>query len=106
VKLVSISCRNCPATYKHNTETILEDENYKALREFTSVYGIGPVTARTLLVGGCRTLDDVKKFYENPERTIQEVPDDDKNEFEDETRGVPESWIEVSLALRDDLSVK
>jgi len=64
------------------------------------------VTARALFVGACRTLDDVKKFYEDPEKTIQQVVDDDKNEFEDKTRRVPESWIEVSLALKDDLSVK
>lgn len=64
------------------------------------------MTARVLLVGGCRTLDDVKKFYENPENTIQQVSDEEEGEFEDKTRRVPESWIEVSLALKDDLSVK
>ena len=66
------------------------------------------MTARALLVGGCQTLDDVKKFYENPENTIQQVSDEEEedDEFEDKTRRVPESWIEVSLALKDDLSVK
>lgn len=64
------------------------------------------MTARALLADGCQTLDDVKKFYENPENTIQQAPDDDKDEFEDENRRVPESWIEVSLALKGDLSVK
>lgn len=75
------------------------------MREFTSIYGIGPMTAQTLRAHGCRTLDDVKKFYEDPENTIRQ-DSDNENEYEDENDRVPESWIEVSLALKDDLSIK
>ena len=87
------------------TETLLEDEKYKVLREFTSIYGIGPMTAQTLYARKCRTLDDVKRFYENPENTVHQSSDDE-NEYEDENKRVPESWIQVSLRLKDDLSTK
>ena len=88
------------------TETLLEDEKYKVLREFTSIYGIGPMTAQTLYARKCRTLDDVKRFYENPENVTVHQSSDDENEYEDENKRVPESWIQVSLRLKDDLSTK
>ena len=87
------------------TETLLEDEKYKVLREFTSIYGIGPMTAQTLYARKCRTLDDVKRFYENPENTVHQSSDDE-NEYEDENKRVPESWIQVSLTLKDVLSTR
>ena len=64
------------------------------------------MTAQTLYAHKCRMLDDVKRFYENPENTIQQSSDDDENEYEDENKRVPESWIQVSLKLKDDLSIK
>lgn len=78
------------------------------MREFTSVYGIGPVTAYTLYRNGCRTLDDVKRFFEDPKNAIQQdlSHEDSENEYEDRNERVPERWIEVSLALKDELSVK
>jgi hypothetical protein len=102
------------STYEHVTETILEDEKYKVLREFTSIYGIGPITAHMLFAHKCRTLEDVKRFYENSDNTSQPAAEDDddddddenENEYEDKNRHVPEKWIEVSLALKDDLSIK
>lgn len=91
---------------EYGTGTILENEKYKVLREFTSIYGIGPVTAQTLYACGCRTLGDVKEFYEDPENSAEPSPNDDNNEYEDEDRRVPERWIEISLALKDDLNIK
>ena len=91
---------------KYGTETVLENEKYQVLREFASIYGIGPVTAQTLYAYGCRTLEDVRKFYEDPQETPESSPNDDDNEYEDENRHVPEGWIEISLALKDDLSIK
>jgi len=88
------------------TKSLLEDEKYKVLREFTSIYGIGPMTAQTLHARECRTLDDVKRFYENPENTVQQSSDDDETDYEDKNRRVPERWIGISLALKDDLSIK
>ena len=95
---------------EHVTETLLEDEKYKILKEFTSIYGIGPMTAQKLYAHKCRTLDDVKRFYESPENTIQQSSDDDddddENGYEDENKRVPESWIQVALTLKEDLSIK
>ena len=90
---------------EHATEILLEDEKYKVLREFTSIYGIGSMTAQTLYARKCRTLDDVKRFYENPENTVHQSSDDE-NEYEDENKRVPESWIQVSLTLKDVLSTR
>lgn len=80
------------------------------MREFTSIYGIGPVTAQTLYARGCRTLEDAKGFYEDPDNAAEpssdDDDDDDDNEYEDRNKRVPERWIEISLALKDDLSIK
>lgn len=65
------------------------------------------MTAQTLYARGYRTLKDVRKFYEDPNNIIPEPSsDDDDNEYEDKNKRVPERWIEISLALKDDLSVK
>ena len=66
------------------------------------------MTAQTLYAHNCRTLDDVKRFYENPENTVQQSSDDDddENEYEDKNKRIPESWIQVSLNLKDDLGIK
>jgi len=64
------------------------------------------VTAQTLYARKCETLDDVKAFYGDPENTIQQGPSDEATEYEDENRRVPDRWIDVSLALKDDLSIK
>jgi len=93
-------------TVESSTETLLEDEKYNVLREFTSIYGIGPMTAQTLYAHKCRTLEDVKEFYDNPENAIHQNSEDEENEYEDQNKRVPEKWIEVSLALKDALSIK
>lgn len=64
------------------------------------------MTAQTLYAHKCRTLDDVKKFYEDPDGITQQSPSDEENEYEDEHESIPERWIEISLALKDDLSIK
>lgn len=92
---------------KDTTETLLEDKKHRILREFASIYGIGPVTAQMLYARGCRTLGDVKKLYEDPENVPQhQSSEDEDDEYEDENKRVPESWIGVSLSLKDDLSIK
>ena len=64
------------------------------------------MTAQTLYARNCRTLDDVKAFYGDQGNTIQQGPGDEATEYEDENRRVPDRWIDVSLALKDDLSIK
>ena len=97
-----------PLVTECGAETVLEDEKYKILNEFTSIYGIGPMTAQVLYARKCRTLEDVKKFYKDPNNIPQDISDDeeDDDEYEVKNERVPERWIEVSLALKDDLSIK
>lgn len=64
------------------------------------------MTAQTLYAHKCRTLEDVKEFYDNPENAIHQNSEDEENEYEDQNKRVPEKWIEVSLALKDALSIK
>lgn len=105
-KPVSLKYRPLQLVIKYGTETLLEDEKYKVLKEFASVYGIGPVTAQMLYARGCRTLGDAKKFYENPNNAAEPNSEDEENEYEDVNKRVPERWIEISLALKYDLSIK
>jgi len=95
-----------PAVIECVVETILEDKKYKVLGEFTSIYGIGAMTAQMLYARKCRTLEDVKQFYSDPSNANQEISDDDDSDYEDENESVPERWIQISLALKDDLSIK
>lgn len=69
------------------------------------------MTAQMLYARKCRTLEDVKKFYKDPDNTPQDTSDDDdddeeEEEYEGKRERVPERWIEISLALKDDLSIK
>lgn len=68
------------------------------------------MTAQVLYARRCRTLEDVKKFYDDPDNSTDDYDDDDHdddgNDYENENKTVPESWIEISLALKDDLSIK
>jgi DNA polymerase mu len=41
-----------------------QSERFKALSLFTTVYGIGPTTARTLFGRGLRSLRDLEAYYE------------------------------------------
>ncbi|KAF9777864.1 hypothetical protein BJ322DRAFT_514143 [Thelephora terrestris] len=88
------------------TKSILEGEKYRVLMEFSSIYGIGPMTAQVLYARRCRTLEDVKRFYKDPDNAALEIEEDDDDEDEEKNVRVPERWIEVSLALKDDLSIK
>src|SRR6266850_3071552 len=46
------------------TEEMKNSERFTSLSLFTSVYGIGPVTARKLYDRGLRTLRDLEAYYE------------------------------------------
>ena len=99
-------------TAKGATEDRLKEEKYNVLREFASIYGIGPETAQKLYNHKCRTLDDVRNFYGDPENALQQEDsedgdsEDEDDEYEDKTKRVHESWIGVSLSLKDDLSIR
>ena len=46
------------------TEEMRQSERFKALSLFTTVYGIGPTTARILYDRGLRSLRDLEAYYE------------------------------------------
>ena len=46
-----------------STEIILASDRFKALSVFTSIYGIGPNTARRLYSLGLRTIADLEVYY-------------------------------------------
>ncbi|KDQ55259.1 hypothetical protein JAAARDRAFT_37797 [Jaapia argillacea MUCL 33604] len=44
--------------------TIASSPRFASLSTFTSIYGIGPQTARSLYAAGLRTLEDLEKWYD------------------------------------------
>jgi Fingers domain of DNA polymerase lambda len=46
------------------TEETRQSERFMSLSLFSSIYGIGPVTARKLYDLGLRTMHDVEAYYE------------------------------------------
>ena len=67
------------------------NERYQTLSSFTSVYGIGPHTARHLYDVGLRTFDDLKRYLGSDENA--------------EGSGGSFAWRE-GLRLREELAVK
>lgn len=118
----------------HPAETILASDRFKSLSLFTSIYGIGPNTARRLYSLGLRTVGDLEVYYgvergSSPPAKLQEVEvrqkrphhwrgqgkaDEAKRgelgkyggEKGEDDEGLGESWIRVALELREDLAVK
>ncbi|KAJ7188691.1 hypothetical protein C8R46DRAFT_1157626 [Mycena filopes] len=92
------------------SETIAASTRFKSLSEFTTIYGIGAVTARKLFdTFGLRTLADVEAHYASSARHMH-------NNFhgrgrdEEEGRGLrtraPVLDVQAALALRGDLNEK
>lgn len=49
--------------YISESRSILTDQRYIALEEFSSIYSIGKATAVELWNRGCRTVHDIQKLY-------------------------------------------
>ncbi|KAL1723700.1 hypothetical protein EV715DRAFT_190444 [Schizophyllum commune] len=43
--------------------TIAASQRFQSLEAFTDLYGVGATTARKLYAAGCRTLEDVERYY-------------------------------------------
>jgi DNA polymerase IV len=76
---------------------------------FSSIYGIGPSTARRLYALGLRTLDDLEVYFgiepeEDPSQLV-EIEHDEKYGKAGES-GLGETWIKIALGLRKDLEMK
>ena len=69
-----------------------QSERFISLSLFASVYGIGPVTARTLYGRGLRSLRDLEAYYE-VDSGLTPVEDSES----------PDMDIRIALGLRDDL---
>jgi len=94
-----------------SAETILASSRFRSLSAFTSIYGIGPSTARQLYSLGLRTIQDLERYYEVEQGTeesekvkmvieqLVHLEDDDGTQD-----GMIEMSIRVALALRHDFS--
>lgn len=82
------------------TESILSGTRYHSLVEFTTVYGIGPATARNLYSLGLRTIKDLENHYKVSPQTRDDTA---KSLNVDFTTRLPQLSIKVGLALREDL---
>jgi hypothetical protein len=69
-----------------------QSERFKALSLFTTVYGIGPATARTLYDRGLRSMRDLEAYYE-VDTGITPVENSES----------PDMNIRIALGLRDEL---
>lgn len=84
-------------------QTILSSPRFQSLSAFTTVYGIGPHTARKLYALGLRTLEELDRYYEvmpgdAGTETLSHFVSDKHHDEEATT----EISIKVGLALRRD----
>ncbi|KAH9888450.1 Nucleotidyltransferase [Cubamyces lactineus] len=102
-------------------QTIKSSERFQALALFSSIYGIGPNTARRLCNLGLRSLNDLEIYYGVERQEIIDGGQDEIVEIEEKPRqsgwvrgqrgdadseGLSDSWIRIALGLREDLSKK
>ncbi|KAJ3737501.1 DNA polymerase mu [Lentinula guzmanii] len=88
-------------------KSILSETRYQSLVDLTTVYGIGPATARKLYSSGLRTIKDLEKHYEVTPKTSDDIPDSLNPEHlrGTPTTGLPQLSIKVGLALREEFSL-
>lgn len=84
-------------------ESISSSERFQSLSDFSSIYGIGPATARQLYSRELRTIGDLEKYYDVP------VCPDEIEGLEPNSRIIhrgkfPELSIKVGIALRHDFA--
>jgi DNA polymerase IV len=89
---------------------IASSERFQSLSLFTSIYGIGPHTARRLYALGLKTVEDLEVYYGvEPEGTEEsqlvelEHREGHGQKFES---SFGETWIKIALGLRKDLALK
>ncbi len=92
------------------TGAIASSERFQSLSLFSSVYGIGPHTARRLYALGLRTIDDLEIYYgveqeETEESQLVELEHKPGHGQQFDT-SLGETWIKIALGLRKDLDMK
>ena len=86
-------------------ESISTSARFQSLTLFTSIYGIGPSTARDLYASGMRTTEHLEEYFWSEEDIVAPL-------WEGETRHPPgvvdgqQMDIHVALKLRADLAEK
>lgn len=89
--------------------TIASSERFKSLTLFTSIYGIGPSTARRLYALGLRTIEDLEIYFgvepEEGESQLVELQHQERFGRTAEA-GLGETWIKIALSLRKDFELK
>lgn len=94
----------------HSTGAISSSERFTSLSTFSSIYGIGPNTARRLYALGLRTVEHLEIYYGVEPEEVQEsqlVELEHKETFgRDSDVGLGETWIKIALGLRQDLEIK
>lgn len=108
-----------PQTPLFLPETIVESTRFRTLSLFSSIYGIGPNTARRLYALGLRTLEDLEIYYgvdsiRDMEETSQVIEVEQAHKQhrrpggpEDEGEaGLGDDWVRIALGLREDLAKK
>ena len=90
--------------------SIASSERFVSLSAFSSIYGIGPHTARRLFGLGLRSIEDLEIYYGvEPEEDdeFQLVELDHRERFgKDADAGLGETWVRIALGLRKDLEIK
>ncbi|KAF9012521.1 hypothetical protein BDQ17DRAFT_1344069 [Cyathus striatus] len=99
--------------YIEESETIRSSQRFQSLTLFSSIYGVGPSTARRLYDIGLRTIEDMERYYDIPPGTDSSALEDLEAELvtpngrEVLTQDkLPAMSIKVAIALRKELDIK
>ncbi|KAI0090579.1 Nucleotidyltransferase [Irpex rosettiformis] len=89
---------------------IASSERFQSLSLFSSIYGIGPNTARRLYALSLRTIEDLEVYYgvepeETKESQLVELEHKSGHGQQFDT-SLGETWIKIALGLRKDLEQK
>jgi hypothetical protein len=89
--------------YSGESGRIEASERYKTLSLFTTIYGIGPITAQKLYHEGMRTLEQLEeRYWYDPARgtAAYQLEADDEDEEEDQPQGKINLNMTISIALQ------
>ncbi|KAL1745039.1 hypothetical protein HDZ31DRAFT_37285 [Schizophyllum fasciatum] len=85
--------------------SIARSPRFQALEAFTDLYGVGATTARKLYAAGCRTLEDVERYYGVDGASRRGAhPASGHNKHPTRKPRIPSITPRVALALRGDLA--
>ncbi|KAI0764354.1 Nucleotidyltransferase [Trametes elegans] len=98
-------------------QTIKSSERFQTLSLFSSIYGIGPNTARRLYSLGLRSLDDLEVYYGVERQAVEaqgEIVEVEEQPHKPgwakgqhhHDEGLGDSWIRIALGLREDFEKK